>query len=253
MSGRLTVVGLGPGPDHWMTPAASNAIADATHVLGYMPYVKRLKLRAAQTIEASDNREELARAERALFLAQTGARVALVSGGDPGVFAMAAAVFEAIDRGPQEWRELDVTVEPGVTAMLAAAARAGAPLGHDFCAISLSDNLKPWPLIEKRLRLASEASFAIALYNPASKARPQGIHQAFAVLRDCLPAETVVVLAHAVGREGEGIEFTSLATAPLDTIAMHTLLIVGSRETRVIDGQDGVPRWVYTPRSAAAP
>ena len=167
---------------------------------------------------ASDNREELARARAALALAAAGRQVAVVSGGDPGVFAMAAAVCEAVEAGPEEWRRLDIAVLPGVTAMLAVAARCGAPLGHDFCAISLSDNLKPWPVVEARLRAAAAAGFVIALYNPVSRARPWQLGRAFEVLREACrrrrrwssaapPDGTderivVVPLAEADGRDG---------------------------------------------------
>ena len=250
MSGRvgsLTIVGLGPGPDAWVTGAARSAIAKADFILGYSAYTNRLTAEPGQTIEATDNREELARAERALVLASEGQRVAVVSGGDPGVFAMAAAVFEAVDRGPQQWRTLEISVEPGVTAMLAAAARIGAPLGHDFCAISLSDNLKPWATIEKRLRLAAEADFVIALYNPASKARPDQIAKAFALLKTCRVPETVVALARAVGRDDEDITITTLGAADAKTVDMRTLVLIGSSATRTIARKSERP-WVYTPR-----
>ncbi|MEO8668183.1 MAG: SAM-dependent methyltransferase, partial [Bauldia sp.] len=163
MTGRLTVVGLGPGNPEQTTPEAAAAVAAASDVFGYGPYLDRLTRHPGQTHHASDNREELDRASRALAMASSGRNVALVSGGDAGVFAMAAAVCETIEQGPAEWRTIDVTVVPGVTAMLAVAARAGAPLGHDFCAMSLSDNLKPWSLIEARLRAAASAGFVIAL------------------------------------------------------------------------------------------
>ncbi|RVC56441.1 precorrin-3B C(17)-methyltransferase, partial [Mesorhizobium sp. M4B.F.Ca.ET.088.02.2.1] len=172
MSGRLTVIGLGPGNADQVTPEASRAVSEAKFFYGYRPYVDRLELRPDQTRIASDNREELARSNEALAKAAEGHDVAVVSGGDPGVFAMAAAICEAIEAGPTEWRAIDLAVVPGVTAMLAVAARIGAPLGHDFCAISLSDNLKPWDLIELRLLAAAGAGFVIALYNPISKARP---------------------------------------------------------------------------------
>ena len=165
---------------------------------------------------------------------------------------MAAAVFEAIERGPEEWRTLDVIVEPGVTAMLAAAARIGAPLGHDFCALSLSDNLKPWSVIEKRLRLACEADFAIALYNPASLARPEGIHRAFEVLRQAKPGNTVIVFARAIGREGERVLVTDLDKADPGTADMQTLVIVGSSATRILPRGGASQPWVFTPRSAEA-
>ena len=177
--GALQVVGLGPGPARWMTPGSSEALARATDIVGYHVYVARLEIGPHQRVHASDNGDELERARHALELAAGGAEVAVVSGGDPGVFAMAAAVFEAIESGPPAWRALEVEVIPGVTAMLAAAARLGAPLGSDFCTLNLSDNLKPWELIEKRLRLAAEGDFVIALYNPASRARPEAIHRAF--------------------------------------------------------------------------
>jgi precorrin-3B C17-methyltransferase len=244
---RLTVVGLGPGPEAWITPAAAAAVAAADVILGYSAYTGRITPRAGQVIEATDNREELARADRALQLVAGGQSVAVVSGGDPGVFAMAAAVFEAVERGPKAWRDLDIVVEPGVTAMLAAAAHVGAPLGHDFCAISLSDNLKPWPIIERRLRLAAEAGFVIALYNPASKARPEQILNAFTLLRTCLADETVVVLARAVGRADEDITITSLGRAEEQSIDMRTLVIIGSSATRTLERSSGQP-WVYTPR-----
>ena len=168
MSGRVAVVDLGPGDPSWLTPQASAEIEAASDIVGYKPYIERLPLRAGQRAHGSDNRVELERARLALGLAAEGAAVAVVSGGDPGVFAMAAAVFEAVEDDPR-WRDLDIAVTPGVSAMQAAAARLGAPLGHDFCAISLSDNLKPWSVVERRLKAAAEADFVIALYNPASE------------------------------------------------------------------------------------
>lgn len=247
MTGALTIAGLGPGPDDWVTEAAHAAIASAEIILGYTAYISRIKPRPGQHIEASDNREEISRAERALVLAAEGKRVAVVSGGDPGVFAMAAAVFEAVDRGPDAWRSLEIRVEPGVTAMLAAAARIGAPLGHDFCAISLSDNLKPWELIEKRLRLAAEADFVIALYNPASKARPEQIGKAFKLLQTCRASDTILMLARAVGRPDEDITITTLGAADPASVDMRTLVLIGSSATRIIERPGGRP-WIYTPR-----
>jgi precorrin-3B C17-methyltransferase len=249
MKGRLTVVGLGPGSSSWITPAAQQALETATDVYGYKSYLERLSPRAGQRFHMSDNRVELARAEAAITAAQSGREVVIASGGDPGVFAMAAAVFEAVERGPQEWRSLDVFVEPGVTAMLAVAARVGAPLGHDFCAISLSDNLKPWPVIEKRLRLACEADFVMALYNPASRARPEGIHRAFEIMREAKSASTVTVIARAIGREQEHVQLTTLASADAASIDMQTLVIVGSSATKVLPRGGDAPPWVYTPRS----
>ena len=176
VSGRVMVVGLGPGPAEWMTPEASAAIEAASDVVGYGPMSIGSSLRPDQRVHASDNRVEMERARLALKLAAEGRAVAVVSGGDPGVFAMAAAVFEAIEEDPR-WLKLEIAVAPGVTAMQAAAARLGAPLGHDFCAISLSDNLKPWAIVERRLRAAAEGDFVIALYNPGF-AGEAGAHRA---------------------------------------------------------------------------
>src|SRR6476469_4856323 len=200
MTGTLTIAGIGPGDEAMVTPEVSAALAAATDIVGYAPYVARVRRRTGLALHPSDNRMELKRAGEALRLASEGRHVVVVSSGDPGVFAMASAVFEALEDSTQ-CQGLPIRVLPGVTAMLAAAARVGAPLGHDFCAINLSDNLKPWPTIEKRLRLAAEADFVIALYNPASKARPEQIGKAFSVLNACRAPETVVVFARAVGRD----------------------------------------------------
>ena len=175
-AGSLAIVGLGPGPHELMTFEADAAIRGASDLVGYGPYLDRLPALPKQKRHASDNRVEIDRARQALDLALDGARVAVVSGGDPGVFAMAAAVFEAIEQGDPRWRDLDIEIHPGVSAMLAVAARLGAPLGHDFAVISLSDNLKPWDAIARRLTAAAQADFVMALYNPASKARPHLIH-----------------------------------------------------------------------------
>ncbi|RWA73450.1 precorrin-3B C(17)-methyltransferase [Mesorhizobium sp.] len=249
MSGRLTVIGLGPGNADQVTPQASQAVAEASFFYGYKPYLDRLELREDQTRVASDNREELARSNEALAKAAEGYNVAVVSGGDPGVFAMAAAVCEAIEAGPQEWRAIDLAVVPGVTAMLAVAARIGAPLGHDFCAISLSDNLKPWDLIELRLLAAAGAGFVIALYNPISKARPWQLGRAFECLKAILPGTTPVIFGRAAGRPDERIEVYLLADADASKADMATCIIIGSPETRIIKRGDQ-PALVYTPRSA---
>ena len=245
--GRLRIVGLGPGGDAWITPEASRLIANATDLVGYAPYLERLPPKQGQTRHQSGNRVEMERARHALRLVEDGRHVALVSGGDPGVFAMAAAVFEAIDEGEPGWRDIDVAVSPGIPAMQAAAARIGAPLGNDFCAISLSENLKPWPLVEKRLAAAANADFVIALYNPASTARPGRIHDAFALLRGLKGASTPVVFASAVGREDEHIFVDTLAGTNPGLADMSTLIIVGSSETRIIP-RGGAAPFVYTPR-----
>ena len=250
MSGRLIVVGLGPGDPRYLTPEAEEALAAAEAIYGYGPYLDRVPVRAGQNRHASNNREESARAATALRHAAQGARVAVVSGGDPGVFAMAAATCEAIETGPQSWRALDVVFIPGITAMLAVAARIGAPLGHDFCALSLSDNLKPWELVERRLDAAASAGFVIALYNPVSRSRPWQFGNAIERLRRHLPSSTPVVFGRAVGRAEEHISVTTLAAADAAEADMATLVIVGSRETRII-ARLGRPPLVYTPRAAA--
>lgn len=248
MSGRLTVVGLGPGDARWLTPEAGAALAAAEAIYGYGAYLERVPVRPGQTRHPSDNREEQARAADALAHAVDGASVVIVSGGDPGVFAMAAAVCAEIAAGPSAWRELDIAVIPGITAMLAVAARVGAPLGHDFCALSLSDNLKPWALIERRLEAAASAGFAIAIYNPLSRARPWQLGAAFDCVARLLPQSTPVIFGRAIGRGGEYVEVTTLAAAKSIAADMATLVIVGSAETRVV-ARNGRPPLVYTPRT----
>jgi precorrin-3B C17-methyltransferase len=228
-----------------MTPATLAALSKATDLVGYGPYLDRVPvMRDDQRRHASDNRVELERARHALSLAAAGREVVVVSGGDPGVFAMAAAVFEAVETGDPAWRALDIRVEPGVTAMLAAAAEVGAPLGGDFCAISLSDNLKPWATIERRLRAAAEADFVIAIYNPASKARPHQLTEAFTVLRALKAGETPVLLVRAAGTSEARVIATTLTDADPAQADMRTLVIVGASTTRQVG------RWTYTPRGA---
>ena len=250
MSGHLTVVGLGPGDARQITPEADTALKDADVLYGYARYLERIPARAGQMRHASDNREERARAAAALDDAVRGARVAIVSGGDPGVFAMAAAVCEEIEHGPESFRALDVTIVPGITAMLAVAARIGAPLGHDFCALSLSDNLKPWPLIERRLDAAADAGFVIALYNPMSQSRPWQFSRAMERLAGVLPPTTPVIIGRAVGRTDETVKVATLDRAASVEADMATLVIVGSRETRLVQRRGRTPL-VYTPRAAA--
>jgi precorrin-3B C17-methyltransferase len=251
VSGWVRVVGIGPGPERWVTPEVHSALAEATHVVGYQTYLARLPGLEGKVVHGSDNGDELARARLALELAGTGARVAVVSGGDAGVFGMAAALFEAIDHGHPSLRALDISVLPGVTAMLAAAARLGAPLGNDFCTLNLSDNLKPWSVIEKRLALAAQADFVIALYNPASRARPEQVHRAFAVLRQHRHEACVVVFAKAIGRRDEEVIVSTLGQADPGVADMRTLVLVCATSTRTLERPDG-SQWVYTPRSIEA-
>ncbi|MEJ7935471.1 precorrin-3B C(17)-methyltransferase [Sphingobium sp. AN558] len=246
--GWIAIAGLGPGDEMLVTPQVTAALDAASDIVGYIPYVARIAPRAGLTLHPSDNRVELDRAAHALDMAAAGKRVVVVSSGDPGVFAMAAALFEALETGPAHWRNLDIQVLPGITAMLAASARAGAPLGHDFCAINLSDNLKPWPLIEKRLRLAAEADFAMAFYNPRSKARPEGLARVLDVLREACGADRPILFARAVSTPQEELRIVSLGEARADMADMRTMVIVGSSLTRIIDRP--TRPILYTPRSA---
>ena len=243
MMGSLVIAGLGPGSDMQVTPEVSLALAQATDVVGYIPYVARVAARVGLTLHASDNRVEMDRARAALAMTAQGRRVVIVSSGDPGVFAMASAVFEALEDAP-EWHALDIRVLPGITAMLAAAARAGAPLGHDFCCINLSDNLKPWAMIETRLRLAAQADFAMAFYNPRSASRPEGFVRTLDVLRDACGGDRLITFARAVSTPDEAVVTVTLRDATPDMADMRTVVIVGNSATR------RVGPWVYTPRRA---
>ncbi len=242
ISGWLCIAGLGPGDEHLVTPEVSAALAEATDVVGYIPYVARIAPREGLTLHPSDNRVELDRARAALSMAAVGRKVVVVSSGDPGVFAMAAAVFEALE-GEPAWQALDIRVLPGITAMLAAAAKAGAPLGHDFCAINLSDNLKPAALIEARVRAAAAADFALAFYNPRSSSRPATFGRILEVLRQECEPERLVIFARAVSTPEEAIHTVALRDATPAMADMRTVVIVGNAATR------RVGRFVYTPRS----
>ncbi|HHL4082249.1 precorrin-3B C(17)-methyltransferase [Burkholderia sola] len=247
--GRLTVLGLGPGGAAWLTPAARAALADATDILGYTTYVNMAgPFRADQRVHGTDNREEMQRARHAFELATEGRRVAVVSSGDPGVFAMAAAVLEALDdaRDPR-WAAVDLRVEPGISASLATAAQAGAPLGHDFCAISLSDNLKPWDVIETRLRHAAQADLVMAFYNPISRARPWQLDRALDIVRAHRATDTVAVLGRDIGRPGATLSTTTLGALRGDQVDMRTMVIIGSSTTRRF-AIGNAREWVYTPR-----
>ncbi len=242
MTGWVAVAGLGPGDDALITPQAQSALAEATDVVGYGPYVARVAPRPGLVLHPSDNRVELERAAHALDMAAAGRRVVVVSSGDPGVFAMAAALFEALETRADA-DALDIRILPGITAMLAAAARAGAPLGHDFAAINLSDNLKPFAEVERRLRHAARGGFAMAFYNPRSKARPHQFARVLEILReDCTP-DRLVIFARAVSTPDEALRTVTLAEATPEMADMRTVVIVGSEATR------RVGRWVYTPRS----
>ncbi len=243
MTGWLIIAGLGPGDDQMVTPEVSAALAQATDIVGYIPYVARVAPRHGLTLHPSDNRVELDRARAALEMTAAGKRVVVVSSGDPGVFAMASAVFEALE-GREDWQALDIRVLPGITAMLAAAAAAGAPLGHDFCCINLSDNLKPWQVIETRLRHAAKADFAMAFYNPRSASRPEGFVRTLEVLREECEPDRLITFARAVSTPDQRLVTVTLGEATPEMADMRTVVIVGNSATR------RVGRWVYSPRSA---
>lgn len=243
MTGSVIIAGLGPGAEAKVTPEVTAALDQATDVVGYIPYVARVAPRPGLTLHPTDNRVELDRARHALDLAAQGARVVVVSSGDPGVFAMASAVFEALEAAPH-LAHVPVTVLPGITAMLAAAAAAGAPLGHDFCAINLSDNLKPFDLVARRLRLAAQADFAMAFYNPRSKSRPHQFARVLEILREECEATRLITFARAVSTPEQALRTVTLAEATEDMADMRTVVLVGNSATRRIGP------YVYTPRSA---
>lgn len=244
MTGWVAIAGLGPGADALVTPEVTDTLAQATDIIGYIPYVARVAERPGLTLHPTDNRVELDRALHALQLAAEGAKVVVVSSGDPGVFAMASAVFEALEQHP-DYVDTDIRVLPGITAMLAAAAAAGAPLGHDFCAINLSDNLKPWSLIEHRLRMAARGDFAMAFYNPRSKSRPEGFEKTLTILREECEPERLITFARAVTKPDQHLNTVTLAEATPEMADMQTVVIVGNAATK------RVGRYVYTPRSAS--
>ncbi|WIM95144.1 precorrin-2 C(20)-methyltransferase [Actinoplanes oblitus] len=243
--GAVTVVGLGPGAAEWLTPQARAALAEADDVVGYTTYVARVPVNPRQRRHASDNKVEAERAAFALDLAKRGRRVVVVSSGDPGVFAMAAAVLEVAE-DPQ-WKDVPVRIVPGLTAAQAVASRAGAPLGHDFCVLSLSDRLKPWPVIEGRLAGAAAADLVIAIYNPASQTRKQQLVRARELLLEHRAASTPVVVGRDVGGPRETVLVTTLGELDPATVDMRCLLIVGSSQTRAVTRADG-ETIVYTPR-----
>uniref|UniRef100_A5W9L4 Precorrin-3 methyltransferase n=2 Tax=Pseudomonas putida TaxID=303 RepID=A5W9L4_PSEP1 len=247
--GRLAVIGLGPGAAELMVPAVKAELAQAEDVLGYETYVRMAgPFRSDQVLHCTDNREEMQRARHAFELAAQGRSVVVVSSGDPGVFAMAAAVLEALhESSDPTWHRVDLQILPGVSASLATAAQAGAPLGHDFCVMSLSDNLKPWSIIEKRLDLAAQADLVLAFYNPISKARPHQLGVALEVVRRHRDGNTPVVLGRDIGRPGQTLKVVTLAELLPEMVDMRTMVLVGSSTTCVFPRLSGGV-WAYTPR-----
>ncbi len=249
--GRLTVAGIGPGSAATRTPAATAALDGARHIVGYGLYLDLLgDAIAGKALHRGTLGAEEGRVRLALDLAARGESVALVSSGDAGIYALASLVFELLDREKRaDWNRVAIEVIPGVSALQAAAARAGAPLGHDFCAISLSDLLTPWPAIERRLRAAAQGDFVVALFNPASARRRRQLARARAILLKARPEDTPVVVARNLDRPGERVETTTLAAFDPQTVDMLSLVLVGSSATRMVAA--GARRWVFTPRGYA--
>ncbi len=247
--GRVAVVGLGPGCAELMAPAVRAELDRAQDIVGYTTYVNMAgPFRADQRTLDSDNRCEMDRARLAFELAAQGRQVVVVSSGDPGIFAMATAVVEALEQAKDPaWHQVDLAILPGISAAQLAAARVGAPLGHDFCTISLSDNLKPWSLVRRRLELAARADLVIALYNPSSKARPWQLGEALELLRRHRAGNTPVVLGRDVGRPAECVLATTLDEVRPEQVDMRTVVILGSSLTRQFPRLAG-GAWVYTPR-----
>jgi cobalt-precorrin 5A hydrolase/precorrin-3B C17-methyltransferase len=246
--GRLTIVGIGPGSGDWRTPEATRALAEATDVVGYGLYLDLVAdVIAGKTRHCSNLSEEEARTRMALDLAAEGRSVALVSSGDAGIYGMAALAFELLDRENRpEWNRLAISVAPGISAFQAAAARLGAPFGHDFCAVSLSDLLTPWSEIERRLRAAAEGDFVVALYNPVSRRRRTQLAAARDILLAARPPATPVALVRNVGRDGEAVEVIRLDALAAEAVDMLTVVLIGNSRTRLIER--GANRWLYTPR-----
>jgi len=243
--GKVTVVGTGPAGPMWLTPEVKGALAAADEIVGYTTYVKRVPERPGQVRHLSDNKVESERAEFALSLAREGRNVVVVSSGDPGVFAMATAVLEVACE--EQYSDIEVKVMPGMTAAHAAASRVGAPLGHDYATISLSDRLKPWDVIARRIRLAAEADLVLAIYNPASKERRHQVVALKELLLEVRKPDTPVVLARDVGGPTEVIRIVELGEMDPEVIDMRTLILVGSSQTQMVARASG-ETVVWTPR-----
>ena len=244
MKGSLTIVGLGPGAAELVTPAVTDALKDSTDIVGYSKYIERVKDANGKSFHPSDNREEIDRAELSINLALQGKKVVVVSSGDPGVFAMASAIFEVVDKNNISADDLSIVVLPGITALLAASARLGAPIGHDFCVINLSDNLKSWDILKSRVIAAAKADFVIAFYNPRSKSRKNQLSEIYDVLRKNCKSDRIVIYANSVSTESEAIFETTLSEADASSVSMKTLVIIGSSSTKKIRNTG----YIYTPR-----
>ena len=248
IAGKVSIIGTGPGASKWMSPEVKTILESATDFVGYKTYVNLVKeFTKGKQIHASDNRVELDRARHALDLAAEGKSVVIVSSGDPGIYGMASAVFEVLDHEANpKWNQIDIHVAPGISAVQAAAAAIGAPIGHDFCTISLSDILKPWNVIEQRLAAAAQADFVIAIYNPISTQRKWQLTAAKEILLQWRSPDTPVVLGHKMGRKGENVRVITLAELAPELADMQTVIIVGSSKTKILELGDRLR--VYTPR-----
>ena len=244
MKGSLTIVGLGPGAPELVTPAVTDALKDSTDIVGYSKYIDRVKDASGKSFHPSDNREEIDRAELSINLALQGKKVVVVSSGDPGVFAMASAIFEVVDNKNISRDDLPIVVLPGITALLAASARLGAPIGHDFCVINLSDNLKSWDILKSRVIAAAKADFVIAFYNPRSKSRKNQLSEIYDVLRKNCKSDRIVIYANSISTESEAVFETTLSEADASSVSMKTLVIIGSSSTKKIRNTG----YIYTPR-----
>ena len=246
MKGSLTIVGLGPGAPELITPAVTDALKDSTDIVGYSKYIERVKDASGKSFHPSDNREEIDRAELSINLALQGKKVVVVSSGDPGVFAMASAIFEVVDEKNISIDDSSIVVLPGITALLAASARLGAPIGHDFCVINLSDNLKSWDILKSRVIAAAKADFVIAFYNPRSKSRKNQLSEIYDVLRKNCKSDRIVIYANSISTESEAVFETTLSEADASSVSMKTLVIIGSSRTKKIRNTG----YIYTPRYA---
>lgn len=244
MKGSLTIVGLGPGAAELVTPAVTDALKHSTDIVGYSKYIDRVQHARGKSFHPSDNREEIDRAELSINLALRGKKVVVVSSGDPGVFAMASAIFEVVDKRSISKEDLPIVVLPGITALLAASARLGAPIGHDFCVINLSDNLKSWDIIKSRVIAAAKADFVIAFYNPRSKSRENQLAEIYNILRENCNSDRLVIYANSVSTKSEAIFETTLSKADASLVSMKTLVIIGSSSTKKIRNTG----YIYTPR-----
>ena len=249
--GKLWIVGLGPGTPDWRTAEAASVLADADDIVGFSGYLDLIGSQSPGPVRHPfPIGAETERTDHALDLAAQGRQVALVASGDPGIYALATLAFERLEHCPSPARaRIDIAVSPGVSAFQAAAARLGAPMGHDFCAVSLSDLMTPWPAIERRLHAAASADFVTALYNPISLRRRAQLPRAFAIMAEHRPPDTPVAFARNLGRQDESITLTTLADADPETADMLTVVIIGASTTRVLQRRAGPV--VYTPRGYA--